>query len=272
MNLQNLKQENGTLLMIKTMGNMAMEMKMVQLLNLKQKSLNQVFVNTQMRMLVTGDIAAAGSNQNTSIAFCKYSNSNCALFRRCVTHINDNYVEIAENLDIIMAMYNFLEYSDNYADSSGSLWQFKRVEQNMTDAGNPDNVTDNSSSFKYKSSLLKGLASRDIAANTNPKIVGAHRLFTNAKIAVPLKYLSNFFRSLAMQIINCKIHLELNWTKNCVMSTVGDNDNKTTFQITSKKLYVPTVTLSTKDNVNLTKQLNDGFKKDQSIGMNINQK
>ena len=80
-------------------------------------------------------------------------------------------------------------------------------------------------------------------------------------MAVPLKYLSNFFRSLEMPLINCKIHLELNWTKNCVMSTVGDNDNKTTFQITSTKLYVPIVTLSTKDNVNLTKQLNEGFKR-----------
>ena len=63
-----------------------------------------------------------------------------------------------------------------------------------------------------------------------------------------------------MPLINCKIHLELNWTKNCVMSTVGDNDNKTTFQITSTKLHVPIAILSTKDNVNLTKQLNEGFK------------
>ena len=56
-------------------------------------------------------------------------------------------------------------------------------------------------------------------------------------------------------LINCKTHLELNWTKNCVMSTVGDNDIKTTFKITSTKLYVPIVNLPTKDNVNLTKKL-----------------
>ena len=123
----------------------------------------------------------------------------------------------------------------------------------MINAGNPDNVvTANSSSFKYKSNLL-GLSSRDVAANTNPDIANAHRLFTNAKIVVPLKYLSNFFRSLEMPLINCKIHLELNWTKNCVMSSIV---GATTFQITSSKLYVPIVTLSTKDNVNLTKQLN----------------
>ena len=62
-----------------------------------------------------------------------------------------------------------------------------------------------------------------------------------------------------MPLINCKIHVELLWIKNCVMSTVVDNDNNTTFQITSTKLYVPIVTLSTKGNVNLTKQLNEGF-------------
>ena len=64
-----------------------------------------------------------------------------------------------------------------------------------------------------------------------------------------------------MPLINCKIHLELNWKKKSVMSTVGDNDNKTTFKITSTRLYFPIVTLSTKDNVNLTKQLNEGFQR-----------
>ena len=68
-----------------------------------------------------------------------------------------------------------------------------------------------------------------------------------------------------MPLINCKLHLELNWYNNCLI--YGDNDNagggnrETTFQITSTKLYVPIVTLSTKDNVNLTKQLNEGFKR-----------
>ena len=61
-----------------------------------------------------------------------------------------------------------------------------------------------------------------------------------------------------MPLINCKINLELNWTKNCVMSSVA---GATTFQITSTKLYVPIVTLSTKDSVRLTKPLNRGFKR-----------
>ena len=60
-----------------------------------------------------------------------------------------------------------------------------------------------------------------------------------------------------MPLINCKIHLELNWSKNCVMSDIAAEE---IFKITSTKLYVPIVTLSTKDNVNLTKQLNEGLK------------
>ena len=89
-------------------------------------------------------------------------------------------------------MYNLFEYSDNYADSSGSLWQFKRNESNV--ATNPDVTTDNSISFKYKSGLLE-----------NPTAAG---VLNGVKIAVPLKYLSNFLGALEMPLINRKIHLE----------------------------------------------------------------
>ena len=86
-------------------------------------------------VLVTRDIATAGGNANTNVAF-----KNCAPFTRCVTHINDEHAETAKDLDIIMPMYNLLKYSDSYVDSSGGLWQFKRDEENMTNTGNPDNV------------------------------------------------------------------------------------------------------------------------------------
>ena len=112
--------------------------------------------------------------------------------------------------------------------------QFKRGEQNMN-GENPANVTtDDSTSFRYKSSPIE---------NKN-----------GAKVAVPLKYLSNFFRLLEMLLIICKIRLESNWTKGSVMSNTAED---TTFKITSTTLYVPIVTLSTKDNVNLTEQLNE---------------
>ena len=141
-----------------------------------------------------------------------------------------------------MPMYNLFEYNDNYADTSGTLWQFKRNEQNMNNGNPADVTTDDSTSLKYKSSLLEKSA--------------VNGVLENAKIVVPLKYWSSFFRPLEMPLINCKIHLELNWTRDCVMPTIAD----TKFQKTSTKLYVPIVTLSTKDNVNLTRQLNEGFK------------
>ena len=86
-------------------------------------------------ILVTGDIKVAGIAANTNVAF-----KNCAPFTRCVTHINDEHLETAKNLDIIMPMYNLIEYSDNYADSSRSLNQFKRYESPMNDAENPLNI------------------------------------------------------------------------------------------------------------------------------------
>ena len=186
-------------------------------------------------ILVIGNIKNKG-NDNASLCF-----KNCAPFTKCITHINGEHLETAENLDIIMPMYNLLEYSDNYSDSSGSLYQFKRDEP----PPNNGNVSvDTSSSFKCKSKLLGD------AVN-------------NVKIIVPLKYLSNIFRSLEMPLINCKIHLELNWTKDCVLSSTDsdNNANLTSFKITETKLYVPIVTLSTKDNAKLTKQLNEGFKR-----------
>ena len=147
-----------------------------------------------------------------------------------------------------MPMYSWLEYSDNYADSSGSVWQFKRDEQNITNAGIPNGVTtDHSTSFKYKSTLFN-----ESTAD------GADTKFRDPKIVVPLKYLSNFFRSLEMPLINCKIHLELSWTKDCVMSNIA---GVTIFKITSTNFYVLIVTLSPKDNVSLTKQLSEGFKR-----------
>ena len=80
----------------------------------------------------------------------------------------------------------------------------------------------------------------------------------NIKIVVPLKYLSNFWRSLEMPLISCKIHLELNWIEDCILSSARDSAK---FKITDAKLHVPIVTLSTKDNVNLTKQLSNGLKR-----------
>ena len=139
-------------------------------------------------IFVTENIKVADVAADTNVAF-----KNCTPFTRCVAHINDEHVETAESLDIIMPMYNLIEYSDNYADSSGSLYQFKRDESPMNNAENPNNVAlDNSTSFKYKASLLGKAADAD----------GNNRSLKNTKIVLPLKYLSNCFRSLEMPLIN----------------------------------------------------------------------
>ena len=106
---------------------------------------------------MAGDIKVAGVAADTNVAF-----KNFAPFTRCVTHINDEHAETAENMDITMPMYNLIEYSDNYADFSGSLYQFKRDESPMNNNGNPLNFAlDNSTSFKYKASLLRKATDTD---------------------------------------------------------------------------------------------------------------
>ena len=165
---------------------------------------------------------------------------NSAPFRTCNITINDEHFEKAEDLDIVMPMYNLLEYSDNYQNLTGSLYQFKRDEP-------PDNNTDvgsKTTSLVHKSKLIKGTDN-----NVN-----------NVKLVVPLKYVSNFFRSLELPLVNCKLDLELTWHKDCIISSVdAAADQVVSFMIADTKLYVPIVTLSTKDNTNLTKQLNEGF-------------
>ena len=137
-------------------------------------------------ILVTGDITATGGGDDNKVAF-----KNCAPFTKCITHINDEHVDNADNLDTVMPMYNLIEYCDNYSDTSGTLWRFKRDKSPITNAGNPDNVsTANSTSFKYKSSFIG-----------ESTAVGGNRVFKDVKIAVPLKYLSNFWRSLEMPLI-----------------------------------------------------------------------
>ena len=142
-------------------------------------------------------------------------------------------------------MYSFIEYSDNYSDTSGSLWQFKRDE---VPANNGDLTINNFQSFKCKAAPLGKTVNHNDGKNS----------VKDAKMVVPLKYLNNFWRSLEMPLINCKVHLELNWIEDCILSSAGDSAK---FEITDTKLHVSKVTLSTKDSVNLIKQLSKGFKR-----------
>ena len=191
-------------------------------------------------ILIDGTIREAAANANTRSAL-----KNCAPFTKCNLEINDEHVDTAENLDITMPMYNLIEFSDKYEDSSATLYQYNRDEPPEANAIN-DLTTDTSSSFKYKVSLLG-----------NP-ILDGNITKRSAKVVLPLKYLSNFFRSLEMPLINCKIKLNLTWKKEYVLS---NQDGAAVFIINDTKLYVPVVTLSKEDNKYFIKQQNKGFQR-----------
>ena len=155
---------------------------------------------------MTGDIKVVGGDDDMLAAF-----KNCHPFIRAVIHLNDEHVDTAENLDLTMNLYNLIEYSDNYSDTTGSLHHYKRPEQPKT-GNNINNLSaaegDNfSSSFKYQSSLIKKqVNSVDVGQNIDPGVANAHRSWKNVKIAMPLNYISNFFRSLELPLINTKLY------------------------------------------------------------------
>ena len=138
-----------------------------------------------------------------------------------------------------MPMYNLIEYSDAYYKTSGSLWQYYRDEPALD---SNDNIIDfpaknnNSASFKFKQQIIGQ------TGNAGAKDV---------EIRVPLKYLSNSWRTLEMLLINCEISLQLKWSKHCILVAGTAANKKPNFETTDTKLYVPVVTLSTQDKKSL---------------------
>ena len=141
-------------------------------------------------------------------------------------------------------MYNLIEYSD-YSKTAGSLWQYYKDD--------PNDTLTYSESCKSKVKITGKTPN-----NRNTKDV---------EIIVPLKYLSNFWRTLEMPLINFGVNLILTWSKDGVIT---NSTGEGRFAITETKLYGPVVTLSTKDNEKLRQQLKSGFKK-QFVGINMNQ-
>ena len=161
-------------------------------------------------ILVTGNITATPNHAATQVVF-----RNCAPFEKCRTKINETFVDETDFINITMPMYNLNEYSDNYFDTSGSLWQFKRGEIiNNADVTNDNNAP----SFKCKASLIGN------TENNGTK--------NGVKLAVPLKYLSNFCRSVEMPLINCNVQLSLKCYERCLLTVA----NTATFKITDAKL------------------------------------
>ena len=161
---------------------------------------------------------------------------NCAPFINCISEINNRQIDNAKDIDIVMPMYNLIEYIDNYAKTSGSLWQYFGDE--------PDDDIEDSESFKSKIKITG-----KTPGDNNVK---------NVEIMVPLKYLSNFWRTFKMPLINCEVNLILMWSSTCVIT---NSNGAGTFAITNRKLYVPVVTLSTQENTKFLQQLKSGFKR-----------
>ena len=137
-------------------------------------------------ILVTGKVKI-NTDAATKMAF-----KNCAPFINYRVEINDTQVEYANNLNVIMPMYSLLEYSDNFSESTSTLQNFIRDEN---DRYNVITVNDSKSyNYKYVATEDDGIKN-------------------DLKIAVPVKYFTHFFRSLEMSLINCKLVIDLNWEK-----------------------------------------------------------
>ena len=202
-----------------------------------------ILVKGTISVTNTAAAGAAANNINEKVIF-----KNCAPFTNCISEINNTQIDNAKDIDIVMPMYNLTEYSDNYAKTTGSLWQYckdvpAQNNNNEIIIFAENNLTD---SFNFKAKITGQ--------------TGTNRT-KDVEVMVPLKYLSNFWRTLEMPLINCEVNLILTWSSTCVLAAVGDANQAATFAITDTKLYVPVVTLSRQENTKFLQQLKSGFKR-----------
>ena len=185
--------------------------------------------------ITVANTAAADANANNTNK--KVIFRNCVPCTSCISRINNTQVDDAQCIDVVMPMYNLIEYSNNYSKTSVILFQCCRDVPAANNNGEVTNFTE---------------------ANPTTGQTGNNGT-KNVEIRVPLKYLSNFWRTLEMPLINCEITLDLNWSGNSVIVATNEANQATTFSITDTKLYVPVVALSTQDNAKLFEQLKFGF-------------
>ena len=207
-------------------------------------------------ILVNGTItvkAAAGANNIRDRKNRKLILKNNAPFVSCITRVNGELIEDADDLDIVMPIYNLLEYSKNYRKTIGSLYNYYRGE--LTNDNNNNfanrNVV-NSNTFKYKNKIIGNTYNVDAGADG----YDANKNGTQTiESAIPLKYLGNFWRALNMPLISCEVSLELKWNKNCVITSLKERKvdagppvvrdgvpTGATLALNDCKLYIPRVT------------------------------
>ena len=191
----------------------------------------------------TAAAGAGANNINRKVIF-----KNCAPFTNCISEINNTQIGNAKDIDIVRPMYNLIEYSDNYAKTTGSLWQYCKdiPALNANDEIVVFMVNNLTDSFNFKAKIT-GETGDDGTKDV--------------EIMVPLKYLSNFWRTLEIPLINCEVNLILTWSSTCVLVATGLQNQAATFAITDTNLYVPVVTLSTQENTKFLQQLKSDFKR-----------
>ena len=192
-------------------------------------------------------------------------------FVLCITRINGELIEDADDLDIVMPMYDLLEYSKNYRKTIGSLYNYYRDElSDDADDNNFDNIkVVNSNTFKYKNKIIGN--TYNVNAGTQGYDINKNGM-QEVELAIPLKYLGNFWRALNIPLISCEVSLELKWDKNCIITSLeqrdiggGNRDNAptgATLAIYDCKLYVPALTLYKDDEIELLTNLKSGFKRE----------
>ena len=193
----------------------------------------------------------------------KLAFKNNAPFTSCISKTNSTLIDNTEDLDIVMSMYNLIEYCQNYRKTTGSLWNCYRDELNSGAIENINYSIKDSKSFNYKT-IITG------------KLEGSNVEKDDVKTVVQLKYLSNFWRTLDIPLINCEVSLTLTWSENCVITSKAtreadpdadpavnkiNNPTNAAFKIKDTKLYVPVVTLSAENDNKLLEQLKIGFKR-----------
>ena len=197
-------------------------------------------------IVVKGTITV--TKPNSVVCNKKLALKNNAPFVSCISKVNNTLIDNAEDSDIVMSMYNLLEYSKNYRKRTGSFWNYYRDEPNSGLGSENNNINysrKDSKAFDYRASITGKLEGN----NTGKEV----------QIVVPLKYLSNFWRTLDLPLINYEMNLILTWSENCVLTSKATRDAVTpqggNLSVTrvnnptnaifkfNTKLYVPVFTL-----------------------------
>ena len=231
-------------------------------------------------IVVTGKITTTNPGNDYNVYNRKVSLKNCAHFFNCTLKINSQLIKDAQDLDIVIPMYNLLYYSKNFRKTTGSFWNYY---PDMPKSGHDNNVNlrqriiypiKDSESFNYKTKLIGNVDAVADAADNDVKTD-----LEDIKIVLPLKNISNFMFNLDFLLINSEIELILKWTEDCVLTEKATREFKAAedgppaldematinrptdlkFSVTHCKLYVPVVTLQTEYQNQLYKDLKTGI-------------